>query len=91
MCDYDDYGVGDAEFLGDEFVFRRVHDDHLLNGELTDAHWPTKQWTQGLSGDWSAIGTPEETVKHSLGNVLCIKISERRSPATSRSNRRQSS
>lgn len=75
MCNHDGYGITDDQFLDAEFVYRRIDGDFEGN-DFPDAHWPSSQWRDGLSCDWSAIVTERESRRNVTGRLLVISIRE---------------
>jgi len=63
VCDCHDLGDYEGLFRDEDILFRRVSDEHVVEGKVTPAHCPTKQWKEGLSCDWSLIANPEEAAK----------------------------
>lgn len=64
MCDCHDLGDYEDLFREEDILYRRVvREDHVVDGKVTAAHCPTKQWNEGLSCDWSLIATPAEAAR----------------------------
>ena len=63
MCDCHDLGDYEDLFREGDILYRRVREDHIVGGKVTAAHCPRKQWSEGLSCDWSVIATPAEAAK----------------------------
>lgn len=73
MCDCHDLGDYEDLFREGDILYRRVLEEHVVDGKVTPAHCPTEQWKQGLSCDWSVIATPQEAVKK-LPYLLTVTV-----------------
>ncbi len=78
MCHCHDPADSDR-FSDDDLLYRRVLESHVKDGKATPAHCQTKQWKKGLSCDWSAKASPEQTVKTLPNYVLEISVEDCRS------------
>jgi len=47
-------------FQPDDVLYRRVLKEHVVQGKVTEAHCPSKQWQEGLSCDWLAVTPPRQ-------------------------------
>lgn len=52
-----------------DFLYRWVKDENVRDGDILEADWPTGQWRDGLSCDWSILSGPDQTAKR-LGGSL---------------------
>ena len=75
MCDCHDLGDYDDLFRDEDILYRRVREGDVVDGKVTNAQCPTKQWKEGLSCDWSVITTPEEAAK-GLPYVLTFTVGQ---------------
>ena len=65
------------DFQDDDFLYRRVRDDHLQDNEVQRAHCPTDQWEENLSFDWSALrDNPADTAQQDPGHLLRISVKD---------------
>jgi len=63
VCDCHDLGDYEDLFRDEDILFRRVSEEHVVEGNVIPAHCPTKQWQEGLSCDWSVMASPQEVAK----------------------------
>ncbi len=78
MCHCHDLDDSDR-FSDDDLLYRRVSESTIKDGRITPDHCPVQQWKDGLSCDWSAKTSPEETVKTLPNHVLEISVRDCRS------------
>lgn len=63
MCNCHDLGDYKDLFRDGDILCRRVRKDHIVEGKVTAAHCPTKQWAEGLSCDWSVMANPRDSAE----------------------------
>jgi hypothetical protein len=75
VCDCHDLGDYEDLFREEDVLYRRVREEDVVDGKVSPAHCPTKQWNEGLSCDWSVVVTPEEAPKK-LPYLLTFTVGE---------------
>ena len=74
-------------FHPDDVLYRRVLKEHVLQGNVTEAHCQVKHWKEGLSCDWLAVTPPRQArasepfiLTFTVGMCMNLDIEVRYSP-----------